>query len=185
MNARDNGRPYARCQAPSPALLGSKSNAVDSVAIWVLRLSRDGHIRSSSLLTGGSDRRSAYEYSQTRSTMKVIDTHIHLTCRTGDGGPGLANSWLGEFRLQELHPDPPAATHCQPPIQITASLPYKSLPASHTTHCHSPIPITASLSYKSLPASHTTHCRALTRLTRMDSLCPVLVSWLGEPRITL
>ena len=31
---------------------------------------------------------------------QVIDTHIHLTCRTGDGGPSLANSWLGEPRSQ-------------------------------------------------------------------------------------
>ena len=33
--------------APSPALLVSKSTAVDSVTTWVLRLSRDGHIGSS------------------------------------------------------------------------------------------------------------------------------------------
>ena len=32
--------------APSPALLVSKSTAVDSVTTWVLRLSRDGHIGS-------------------------------------------------------------------------------------------------------------------------------------------
>eukprot|EP01043_Picozoa_sp_COSAG02_P026854 COSAG02_NODE_1558_length_11928_cov_4.044974_16_plen_202_part_00 len=34
--------------APSPALLVSKSTAVDSVTTWVLRLRRDGHIGSSS-----------------------------------------------------------------------------------------------------------------------------------------
>ena len=34
---------------------------------------------------------------------------------------------------------------CQPPTQITASLPYKSLPASHTNRCHPPIQITATL----------------------------------------
>ena len=34
----------------TPALLVSKSTAVDSVTTWVLRLSRDGHIGS--LLTG-------------------------------------------------------------------------------------------------------------------------------------
>jgi hypothetical protein len=33
--------------SPSPAVSVSKSTAVDSVATWVLRLSRDGHIVSS------------------------------------------------------------------------------------------------------------------------------------------
>ena len=32
--------------------------------------------------------------------MEVIDTHIHLTCRTGVGGPSLANSWLKAPRSQ-------------------------------------------------------------------------------------
>ena len=30
------------------------------------------------------------------------------------------------------------ANHCQPPRQITASLPDRSLPASHTDHCQPP-----------------------------------------------
>ena len=39
--------------APSPALLVSKSTAVDSVTTWVLRLRRDGHIGSRVGLCGG------------------------------------------------------------------------------------------------------------------------------------
>ena len=43
--------------APSPALLVSKSTAVDSVTTWVLRLRRDGHIGSSLGLCDGLRRR--------------------------------------------------------------------------------------------------------------------------------
>ena len=38
--------------------------------------------------------------SSIREAMEVVDTHIHLTCRAGVGGPSLANSWLGEPRSQ-------------------------------------------------------------------------------------
>ena len=56
------------------------------------------------------------------------------------------------------------------PIQITAELPYKSLPNSHTNHWGTPIQITGELPYKSLPLSqaqarHTlTHSHALGRV---------------------
>ena len=48
-----------------------------------------------------------------------------------------------------LHPAIPShTTHCQPPTQITASLPHNSLPASHTNHCQPPVQPTASPPYK-------------------------------------
>ena len=53
----------------------------------------------------------------------------------------------------------------QPPRQITASRPHKSLPAAHTNHCQPPTQITASRPYTSLPAAHTNHCQPPIQIT--------------------
>ena len=60
----------------------------------------------------------------------------------------------------------------EPPIHITATLPYKTLPARHTNHCHSPIQITASQSPIQITASLPYKCvlRGILRIPYLLSV---------------
>ena len=108
-------RPHSHCPparrdvpravaAPSPALLVSKSTAVDSVATWVLRLSRDGHI---GFLpdTGGSVRRRAErirrraETGETNRELAIATNCQHATQSRGRTKLGATTTALAGWGL--------------------------------------------------------------------------------------